>query len=39
MKYCPNCHYEYEDWATTCSDCEAELEPGAAPVAGNVARD
>ena len=30
--YCPNCRYEYEDWATTCSDCEVALEPGTPPL-------
>src|SRR5205823_8921258 len=31
MKHCPTCHYEYQDWATTCSDCEVELVEGSPP--------
>src|SRR5207244_12161850 len=31
MSYCPNCHAEYEDWATVCADCAEPLLPGAAP--------
>ncbi|MGI8588638.1 MAG: zinc ribbon domain-containing protein [Chloroflexia bacterium] len=29
--YCPNCGYEYQDWATVCTDCGTNLLPGRPP--------
>ena len=37
--YCPQCHVEYRDGFTECSDCHVSLLPGARPAAGDAAFD